>query len=182
MKNNRGKNIYIREYNASDVDALLRINIDNRGIFEAITPVTREDSYYTRENFVNVIENSKKARVEGKRYDFGVFLVNSDSLIGSIGLYKFEPTEKCILGYSLDQQHHGKGYATEAVRLIVDFAFHEVGLHRIEAGVMPRNVASAKVLEKVGFTREGLARESLKIKGVWEDHYIYSLLEKDLIL
>ncbi len=175
----KGDNIYIREYKVTDADELMDLNFTNREIFEAVSPVSRDAAFYTRENFIKIIENSKKAREDGTRYDFAIFLHNSDKLIGSIGLYKFQPAEKCILGYSLDQNHHGKGYATEAVRLIVDYAFKVIGFHRIEAGVMPRNIGSARVLEKAGFTREGLARENLKINGVWEDHYMYSLLEKD---
>lgn len=68
---------------------------------------------------------------------------------------------------------------TEAVKLIVDFAFHELKLHRIEAGVMPRNLGSMRVLEKAGFHKEGIARKNVKINGVWEDHQVLAILNPD---
>ncbi|WP_075620225.1 GNAT family N-acetyltransferase [Paenisporosarcina indica] len=172
--------IFIREFNVADAKALLELNKSNRTIFEGITPTTKDDSFYTLEAHIKVIEGWKQARDRGDRYEFGIFEFETNVLIGNIGLYKFSPSEKCTLGYQLDQDHHGKGYATDAVRLILDFAFREKGFHRVEAGVMPRNIGSARVLEKSGFVREGLLRDYIKIKGIWEDHYMFSILETDL--
>lgn len=67
---------------------------------------------------------------------------------------------------------------TEAVKLIVDFAFHELKLHRIEAGVMPRNLGSMRVLEKAGF-HKGHRPKNVKINGVWEDHQVLAILNPD---
>lgn len=171
--------IYIRELNVADADALLELNKNNRTIFEGITPVTIDGSFYTLNAHIRLIEDFREARKMGNRYDFGIFLSDNNTLIGTIALYKFNPSMKCILGYSLDKNQYGKGYATEAVRLILDFAFNEVGFHRVEAGAMPRNIGSTRVLEKVGFVKEGLARDYLQINGVWEDHYMFSMLESD---
>jgi len=171
--------IYIRELNVDDAKALLKLNQNNRTIFEGITPVTIDDSFYTLNAHNRLIEDFREARKMGNRYDFGIFVKETNTLIGTIALYKFNPSMKCILGYSLDKDHYGRGYATEAVRLILDFAFNEIGFHRVEAGAMPRNIGSTRVLEKVGFVKEGLARGYLQIKGVWEDHYMYAMLESD---
>lgn len=67
---------------------------------------------------------------------------------------------------------------TEAVTYAVGFAFKELGLHRIEAGVMPHNKASIRLLEKAGFEKEGIARENVRINGKWEDHQILSLINR----
>jgi ribosomal-protein-alanine N-acetyltransferase len=83
------------------------------------------------------------------------------------------------IGYFIDETHNGRGLATSAVRLVCKFGFEGAGLHRIQAGVMPRNASSARVLEKVGFRREGLAKRYLFIAGVWEDHDIYALTTED---
>jgi len=171
--------IYIREFVQDDAESLLKLNIENREIFEAITPISKDDSFYTLDAHLQLIEDWKQARQQGNRYDFGLFEIHNNKLIGMIGLYKFGAAEKCILGYSLDKAQYGKGYATEAVRLILDVAFKELGFHRVEAGVMPRNIGSARVLEKVGFVQEGLARDYIKINGIWEDHYMFSILEND---
>ncbi len=70
---------------------------------------------------------------------------------------------------------NGRGYMTEAVRCAVRFAFEDANLHRVQAGVMPRNPGSIRVLEKVGFRYEGFARHYLQIDGVWEHHNLYAV-------
>lgn len=106
---------------------------------------------------------------------FGIFL--RTELVGWISLSQLfrRAFQNAILGYAVDEAHNGKGYATQAVRGVVRIAFEELGLHRVQAGVMPRNIASIRVLEKAGFRYEGLARNYLQINGVWEDHNIYAL-------
>lgn len=76
----------------------------------------------------------------------------------------------CFLGYKLDKDHLRQGLMIEAVQECVRIAFEELGLHRIEANIMPRNLPSLGVAEKCGFVREGISRKYLKINGVWEDH------------
>ena len=63
-------------------------------------------------------------------------------------------TSKAVMGFTLDKEHNTKGYTTEALQLVVDFAFRELKLHRIEAGAMLDNIASIRVLEKVGFKKK----------------------------
>ncbi|MEB8723247.1 GNAT family protein, partial [Bacillus cereus] len=79
-------------------------------------------------------------------------------------------------GFTLDKEHNAKGYATEALQLVVDFAFRELKLHRIEAGAMLDNIASIRVLEKVGFKKEGIAKENIRINGKWTDHQILAII------
>ncbi|MFZ1994284.1 MAG: GNAT family protein [Solirubrobacteraceae bacterium] len=86
--------------------------------------------------------------------------------------------QSCNLGYWVSQSHNGKGLATAAVAEIVDIAFGELGLHRIQAGAMTRNVRSQAVLQRNGFVRIGLARAYLKIAGRWEDHILYQALNE----
>lgn len=81
-----------------------------------------------------------------------------------------------MIGYVLDQNHNGKGYTTEAVNLVVNYAFNTLKLHRIEAGVIPHHKASIRVLEKNGFHKEGIARQNVKINGRWEDHQILAII------
>lgn len=77
------------------------------------------------------------------------------------------------------EEHNGRGYATQAVGSAVDYAFDELGLHRVQANVMTSNPRSARVLEKAGFRREGLALHYLKIAGRWEDHDLYAITQED---
>ena len=107
-----------------------------------------------------------------------IFTINGDVLIGTIGLYQVirGPRQSALLGYSLDQEHNGKGYMTQAANLVVNYAFDILKLHRIEAGVMPHNIGSIRVLEKAGFHKEGVARKSVEINGRWEDHQMLAIL------
>jgi ribosomal-protein-alanine N-acetyltransferase len=88
--------------------------------------------------------------------------------------------QSCHLGYQLDEREINRGYMTEALERAIAFAFGEMQLHRIEANVMPRNLRSCRVLTKLGFVEEGLARQYLKINGVWEDHIHYVLLNDNV--
>jgi ribosomal-protein-alanine N-acetyltransferase len=88
--------------------------------------------------------------------------------------------QSCHLGYQLDQREINQGLMTEALRSAITFAFDELKLHRIEANVMPRNLRSSRVLTKLGFVEEGLARQYLKINGVWEDHIHYVILNDNV--
>ena len=85
------------------------------------------------------------------------------------------------VGYTLAPGHHGHGYATEALGALVDALFASTEVHRIVASLDPGNTPSLRVLERLGFSFEGLARESLLIRGSWVDDLTYSLLRDDRI-
>ncbi|MGQ0453634.1 GNAT family N-acetyltransferase, partial [Bacillus sp. SS-TM] len=78
--------------------------------------------------------------------------------------------QSCVLSYKLDKAELNKGYTTEALRKAIQVAFGEFQLHRIEAPIMPRNLASIQVVTKIGFQYEGVSRKMLMVNGVWEDH------------
>jgi ribosomal-protein-alanine N-acetyltransferase len=83
------------------------------------------------------------------------------------------------IGYSLVPSERGKGYCTEATQLMVDYLFLSKDTMRIQAQTDPRNVASQKVLEKVGFKKEGILRKNFFMRGEWRDAYIYSILREE---
>lgn len=83
------------------------------------------------------------------------------------------------LGYGLAPEAVGKGFMTEAVKRVVDIAFDELALHRVEANVMPSNGRSLAVVERAGFTREGLSPRYLNIAGRWEDHVRFARIASD---
>ena len=83
--------------------------------------------------------------------------------------------QSCFLGYKIDEKASNKGIMTEALKTSIHFIFEKWALHRIEANIMPRNQASLRVVEKLGFNEEGLAKNYLKINGQWEDHLRFAL-------
>ncbi|MCH9685746.1 MAG: GNAT family N-acetyltransferase [Deltaproteobacteria bacterium] len=82
----------------------------------------------------------------------------------------------CHLGYALDHAHVGRGLMTEGLRAVLDHAFEIIGLHRVMANYIPNNERSGAVLERLGFVREGLARDYLFIDGRWQDHVLTALV------
>lgn len=175
-----GENIYIRPLEVSDAEAMLALNIKNKDFFQLYSP-TKKEEFYTLEKHQAMLQKSAEDREQGQRYMFGIFLKETGALIGDVTLSGIMrgALESCMLGYALDQEYNGKGYMTEAVRLAVDFAFQELKLHRIEAGVMPRNIGSMRVLEKAGFHKEGISVENVKINGKWEDHQILAIINRE---
>ena len=89
------------------------------------------------------------------------------------------PFRACVLGYQLSRRHEGRGLMQEALRATIAHAFSELRLHRIMANYRPENARSAKLLERLGFVREGFAREYLFIDGAWRDHVLTSKTNPD---
>jgi ribosomal-protein-alanine N-acetyltransferase len=84
------------------------------------------------------------------------------------------------IGYWVDQRVAGRGVMPTAVALVVDHCLGPVGLHRIEVNIRPENVASRRVVEKLGFREEGVRERYLHIAGDWRDHVTYALVRDDL--
>jgi len=107
-------------------------------------------------------------------------LKHADEVIGTANLTQIfrGPFWAAYLGYGLEEAHRGQGYMTEALREIVRYAFEELRLHRLMANYQPHNEASARVLERLGFVREGKAADYLFIDGAWRDHVLTSLTNR----
>lgn len=173
----KGNKVYLRFIDSGDERELLSLNLRNRDFFGKYS-ATRDDAFFTLEHHVRLIDKYREDRYEDARYAFGIFRQDSDELVGVITLSDIirGPIQSCFVGYSMDQDHNGKGFMTEAVELVVAYGFRALNLHRIEAGVMPSNAGSQRVLEKCGFEREGLWRKNVRINGKWEDHYAYGII------
>ena len=172
-----GKNVYLRLLTLTDAEDLLKLEVENKEFFESFSP-ERSDDYYSLEKQKDIINTLEQNAKEDISYMFGIFLKDKEELAGTVNLFQIMrgPLQSAMIGYALAQKYNGKGYTTEAVSLAVDYAFKKLDLHRIEAGVMPHNIGSLRVLEKAGFHKEGIARQSLKINDRWEDHQILAMI------
>ncbi|PLR75706.1 RimJ/RimL family protein N-acetyltransferase [Bacillus sp. V3-13] len=172
-----GENIYLRPLNPDDAKASLKLQTDNRNFFERFSMI-RTDDFYTLEAQIELIKSQNEKFNKDLEYNFGIFKNNDKTLIGTINLFQVlrGSLQSAFIGYFLDKNHNGNGYTTEAVKLIVDYGFDKLKLHRIEAGVMPHNIASTRVLEKSGFHKEGIAKQNVKINGKWEDHQVLAII------
>lgn len=110
-------------------------------------------------------------------YHLAIALKAADRLIGGCRIeIRSAANGSGDLGYVLDRRHWGHGYATEAMRALVDFGFGPLALHRIWATCDVDNLASARVLEKLGMRREGHLRQNARRRGEWRDSYLYAIL------
>ncbi|MCF8564196.1 GNAT family N-acetyltransferase [Alicyclobacillus tolerans] len=168
--------IYIRRLEMDDLEALLDLRVRNRHFLKPFEPITL-DSHYTLEGQQEILQKVQHNWETGSGYGFGIFLNKEDRLIGRVNLSNVVrgAWESCTMGYFLDEHYNGQGFTTEAIRLAIGFAFGTAKLHRVQAAVMPRNVSSIRVLDKVGFRYDGFSEFYLKINDVWEDHNLYSI-------
>lgn len=175
-----GKNIYVKCVEECDAGELLKLEVKNKNFFQSFTGL-RKDSFYTYEGQVERIKKAEVLRKEDQDYFFVICLKDSGKVIGVIHLFEVMRgnLQSCWIGYFLDKEQNGKGYMSEAVQLVVNYAFQQLKIHRIEAGVMPHNIGSIKVLLKSGFHKEGLAKKNVKINGRWEDHQTLAIVNEE---
>ncbi|MBD3886345.1 GNAT family N-acetyltransferase [Phormidium tenue FACHB-886] len=86
--------------------------------------------------------------------------------------------QNAYLGYYVDVDFAGQGLMLEGVRLVIDYAFHELALHRVEANIQPENIASINLVKQLGFTEEGFSQRYLNINGEWRDHERWAMTVK----
>ena len=175
-----GKRCYLRILTEDDATVFTKMLSANKKYWSIFEP-RQEASFYTVASQKDKIRESLFQMRDRREYNFGIFDVITNKIIGHISLYSIKrlPFSSGFIGYSIDERHIGKGVGTEAVRLVTEFAFERVALHRVEAYVSPRNEGSVIVLERSGYAYEGLLRQLLYINGVWEDHYMYAMVEDD---
>jgi ribosomal-protein-alanine N-acetyltransferase len=174
--------LILRALTPKDAPLLLDFDSRNRRFLAPWEPL-RDDLYYTETRVLGAIRADTRAAHRGTAFRWHLYLKKDlGRIIGSLSLSSIVEGAflSALLGYRLDGKQTGQGYMTEAVQAVVEYAFEKMGLHRIEANVMPRNAASRRLLGRLGFVEEGTARKYLKIAGNWEDHIHYVLFNEAL--
>lgn len=136
---------------------------------------------YVREDAAAYIRDSIGAWKEGRAFDFAIRLRSHPSHhLGNISIWHVSRLGRTgEIGYWVRSDHAGRGIATEATSALLDKGFMHLALHKVTLRVAQGNRSSERVAEKLGFTREGVLREELRINGVWVDHTLYSILEHE---
>jgi ribosomal-protein-alanine N-acetyltransferase len=152
-----------------DLDALLAFELENRAFFEA-TINARPPAYYSPDGVAAAIEAAIIAAAQDRGYQFLVRSVRGE-LLGRVNLsgIKRAHFHSGVLGYRIGQAAGGRGYASEAVRQVLAFAFEQLRLLRIEADASAENAGSIRVLERNGFVQFGRSRRSFELQGRWYD-------------
>lgn len=158
----------------NEADQALKYYTDNKDFLAPFEPV-RDSIFYTLAEQEALLREDMINAQKGQSVRFWIYLKDDKILNRPIGNLAFSNIVRGVflnafVGYKLDGQYLNKGYMTEALKKGVAIMFTEFGLHRLEANIMPRNIASLSVAKKAGFYEEGLAKKYLRINGVWEDH------------
>ena len=119
---------------------------------------------------------------EGRSYRWAITHEEADRLIGTVTLLAWsQDNRRAEIGFILHPAYHGRGLAAEAVRTVLAFGFGPMGLHRVEADVDPENEGSLRLLERIGFQREGLLRQRWFTFGTWKDTVLLGLLADEFV-
>lgn len=167
--------LHLRKMKVSDSSSLFKIWSDPE--------VTKfmNINCFTDENQANdMIKLLDELSQDNKAIRFSIIEIESNEIIGSCGYNSIDfENAKAEIGYDIARAFWGRGYASEAICSLLDYAFSSLKLNRIEAKVEPANVNSVKVLQKLNFTFEGTLRQYEKVNGKLNDLNMYSKLRTD---
>jgi [ribosomal protein S5]-alanine N-acetyltransferase len=159
----------IRKFELNDVQALLEYTADNQ-VMRYIP-----EGVFTEGDAVKFIE----ANIGDKAEKFAVVLKDENTLIGHIAFHKYFGDHTYEIGWVFNPEFQNKGYASEAAKSILKYGFEELKLHRIIATCQPENIASYRVMEKIGMRREGYFKKCIPHGDGWWDEYYYAILDEE---
>lgn len=165
----KGKNIELKILTPEDGEQVLDYYLRNKKYLEPFEP-SRDKEFYTLEGQIQGLSESYKQFLNGTSVNFGIY--KNKNLIGKIQLSNIVRGvfKNSFVGYSIDEKEQGKGYMKEALRLVLDYAFDDMELHRVEASTLVDNIRSQRVLNGCGFKEIGVSEKYLYINGKWRDH------------
>lgn len=166
--------LFLKALDGSYAEVVLDYFVRNKDFLREWEAV-KDEEFYTVEFHKKQLEKDLTSIKNGDSLRLWIFKKEDGDFkrtIGSIGFSNIVrgAFHSCFLGYKLDKDELNRGYMTEALTKGIFVMFNEYNLHRIEANIMPKNNASMKVVEKLGFSYEGISRKYLRINGLWEDH------------
>jgi ribosomal-protein-alanine N-acetyltransferase len=172
--------VLLRTPQMSDYPAWAELRAASRDFLTPWEPLWAADEL-SRSSYRRRVRHYLRDLREDMGYALFIFSTADNALVGGLTLCNVRRgvTQACTLGYWIGAPYARQGYMAAAVRAVIPFVFDSLELHRLEAACLPSNMASIKLLERTGFTHEGLARRYLRINGVWQDHLLYALLDSD---
>lgn len=173
------RRLVIRNLTPEHTQEMLNYYIKNENHLKQFEP-TRDSSFYTYEGQKEILTESFRQFIDGTSIDLGIF--KDEKLIGKIKLSNivYGILRSAFVGYSIDKDHQGKGYMKEVLRKVCNYAFEEMGLHRLEASTLLENERSQSVLKACDFEELGVSRKYLYINGEWRDHKIFYKINESL--
>jgi [ribosomal protein S5]-alanine N-acetyltransferase len=167
--------VYVRPVLKSDLPSLLAVNSD-----EEVVRFLGHAPWQAMADAEAWFERISKLQESGSALEFVIAAKETGNVIGRCGLFDFEEVNThARLGYVLGRAHWRQGYMREALTALIRCAFGEMDLRRLEANVEAQNTASANLLKRLGFTKEGVLRERWITKGEPMDAEVYGLLRRE---
>jgi [ribosomal protein S5]-alanine N-acetyltransferase len=167
----------LRPFTSADADSLWALHSNAHVLRYWDTPPWSEPA--RAEWF---IAGCAKMAEDGSGARLAMELASDGTFIGWCSLSRWKPDHRSAgLGYILDEVAWGRGLATEGARAVLQWAFETLDLNRVQAEADTRNSASARVLEKLGFVREGTLREDCVVNGDVSDSWVYGLLRREWV-
>ena len=167
----------LRAVEESDLDQLFAIFSDPKVMRYWSRPPLK-----TMSEALELLQEIQDSNQKGAMLKWGVGLKPADKLIGTVTLFNVDLTQgRAELGYAQAQEYWGNGYNHEALQALLAYVFEEMKLRRLEADVDPRNTASIKTVERLGFQREGYLRERWHVSGEIQDALFFGLLKREWI-
>ncbi len=176
----RKDGILVRCAEPQDAELISRYFQANKEYLKPWEP-KREQAFYTHFGWSKKLIKLHELHKMGLAYYFLILDDEAGEMLGTVSfsnLTRF-PFHACNVGYSLSEKSQHKGVMTRALAMSCQYMFDYQNMHRIVASYMPHNHKSAKVLERLGFEKEGLAKDYLLIDGEWQDHVLTSLINKN---
>jgi len=177
----RGKSVYLRHAETEDFVPWARLRAESREFLTPWEPIWPADDL-TRSSFRRRLKRHREEIARDESYPFLIFRQSDRVLLGglTLGQVRRGVAQTATLGYWMGMPYANQGYMSDAVRAVLNHAFGVMGLRRVEAACLVHNAASRRLLERIGFQREGLARAYLQINGRWQDHVLYAILDSDV--
>ena len=178
----RGARVVLRPLTPADFKAWREVRRRNREWLLKWEPQRlpgQPDAVENKSAFASRCGARDRERQLGTAWGFGVFV--DGGLCGEMNINSIQrgPFQNCYIGYWIDELFAGKGYTPEALVVAMRFAFEELRLHRVQIAIIPRNLASRRVVEKLDIRSEGTAVRYLEIDGNWEDHVRYAMTSEE---
>jgi ribosomal-protein-alanine N-acetyltransferase len=164
-----GKRVFLRSPTSRDLEEFIALNRASTRFHRGLVSPPTEP-----EQFVSFLKRCR-------RVDCACFLVcrvDDGAIVGSINLSQIfrGGFQNAYMGYYVGAEYAGQGYMTEAIQLMLRYAFEHLKLHRLEANIQPENIASIALARRAGFVREGYSERYLKICGRWRDHERWAIV------
>ena len=175
-----GPDIALRTPEMRDYEQWMELRVSSENFLRPFEPAWSADDL-TKRSFRKRLDFYNKGQKDGSSWSFFVKSRHDQQLLGSLTLsnIRYGVISSGSLGYWIGQQYARNGHMSEALSVLLPFAFKTLNLHRLEAACLPDNHASIALLQKSGFQQEGVARKYLQINGVWQDHLLFALLEDE---